>query len=414
MADSTIQIDLQLRKEQAEQRLRDFEQRAQKQLERLQAIQARYDRNPNGFTKNQLAASTTAYNNRVKDVQETKKQLENIQLQIDANSAKRTGRLFGLEISKNLEGFAKTFIGGYIGKELVGLGFAAMYTPGGNNRRVREAEAAAEGGITGGAIGAMFGPIGMAVGAVAGSLLGWAKKFIESEKELEGERVGRINSKIKQRYDSGANIQNDAFGRAVEMQGSRAVQMRMLMQRRNQILNGDGPYSVKTLQAQLDKMDDKESNQYKFLQEQFEKKLGEVSNLEGKIYQLTTKPIHKYTDPSSMLDSYAKQGLHSMRLGENTSRFIDSPEMKKYNQLLRDGKIEGVDFKMDDIFKSKPEANVPPITGIDFKALNNPVVGELDKIRRVLEKMAGRGDQTMGIQGTINRGTRMALNSFEM
>ena len=34
-----------------------------------------------------------------------------------------------------------------------------------------------------------------------------------------------------------------------------------------------------------------------------------------------------------------------------------------------------------------------PMAGIDFKALNNPVVRELSKIGRTLERIAGRGDR---------------------
>ena len=59
-ADSKITIDLELRKDQAEARLRQFEQRAAQQLERLQAVQARYDANPSAVTQNQLMASRLA------------------------------------------------------------------------------------------------------------------------------------------------------------------------------------------------------------------------------------------------------------------------------------------------------------------------------------------------------------------
>ena len=59
-ADSKIMIDLELRKDQAEARLRQFEARAAQQLERLQKVQAKYDANPTAFVKNQLNASSMA------------------------------------------------------------------------------------------------------------------------------------------------------------------------------------------------------------------------------------------------------------------------------------------------------------------------------------------------------------------
>ena len=70
-ADSKITIDLELRKDQAEARLRQFEQRAAKQLERLQVVQARYEANPTAFVRNQLMASRAAYSRRLGDVQAT-------------------------------------------------------------------------------------------------------------------------------------------------------------------------------------------------------------------------------------------------------------------------------------------------------------------------------------------------------
>ena len=138
--DSKIMIDLELRKDQAEARLRQFEAEASQYLEKLQKKQAQYAKNPTAFVKNQLDAVQGAYDRRIANIQGTGRDIRNLQMRIDEESARKGGRLFGMAVNKQTEKFVKQFVGAYVAREAMNLGFAAMYTPGGNNAGVRKAQ----------------------------------------------------------------------------------------------------------------------------------------------------------------------------------------------------------------------------------------------------------------------------------
>lgn len=430
-ADSKIMIDLELRKDQAEARLRQFEQRAAQQLQRLQAVQAKYDTNPTAFVKNQLNASMNAYNRRLTDVQGAGNQLTQLQAKIDEESARKGGRLFGIAVNKQTEQFAKQFVGAYVGREIMNLGFGAMYNPRGNNAGLRRAQETANGLTTGVQVGAMFGPWGAAIGAATGALLGLASATVKEQKALEEERVDRNNARIAQNIDSGRNLQNSAFDRLL---GTYALpkQLAMLNKRLQEVERGSGNVSIKSLEAKLEKMNqdgDHESANYQYHKELLERARREQSALQQRIFQTATQPIYKWTDPNRFTDSRAKQGLYS-GIAQH-QRMIDTDQDKMRNALLRAGADEnkvaaksgwlndlvlwgqgrsdkdtakskiaaslkksfGVDADLSDLKLEKPRNT---FAGIDFKALNNPVVTELRRIRSVLEKTADRGDRNIG------------------
>lgn len=372
MADSTIQIDLELRKEQAEQRLRNFEEMAREQLEKLQRVQARYDANPNGFTRNQLEATRRGYQNRLEGVADAQRQVEQLEIQLDQNSVKRGARLFGITVSENVARFAKQFVGAYLGRELINLGFAAAYTPGGNNANLRRAEAATEGAMTAGAMGfAIAGPMGAAIGGLTGAILGLSNEMVKQTKELQAQKTERINNRVLQGDRTARDIGNKAFATLVDQTVGRANQMEMLLKRRRNIEFGDGNFSLKTIESKLNRMTDPNSNRYKQLQEMHSQALAEKAQLEQEIFALLSTPIHQITDPSSLTDSFAKQGLYS---GIDTGK-------------------EGA------------------LAGIDFEAINNPVVNELKEIRGLLRTMAGSGDRQSGYGNVSRRAVNMVFDA---
>lgn len=372
MADSTIQIDLELRKEQAEQRLRNFEEMAREQLEKLQRVQARYDANPNGFTRNQLEATRRGYQNRLEGVADAQRQVEQLEIQLDQNSVKRGARLFGITVSENVARFAKQFVGAYLGRELINLGFAAAYTPGGNNANLRRAEAATEGAMTAGAMGfAIAGPMGAAIGGLTGAILGLSNEMVRQTKELQAQKTERINNRVMQGDRTSRDIGNKAFSTLVDQTVGRANQMEMLLNRRRNIEFGDGNFSLKTIESKLNRMTDPNSNRYKQLQEMHSQALAEKAQLEQEIFALLSTPIHQITDPSSLTDSFAKQGLYS---GIDTGK-------------------EGA------------------LAGIDFEAINNPVVNELKEIRGLLRTMAGSGDRQSGYGNVSRRAVNMVFDA---
>lgn len=438
MADSKIQIDLELRKEQAEQKLRNFEEMAREQLAKLQKVQARYDAKPNRFHENQVNATRQGYENRIQDIQRTQAEVEKIQMELDQNSVKKGGKLFGIAVSEQTEKFAKQFLGAYVGREIVQLGFRAAYTPGGNNAGTRQAEATAEGAMTGGAMGfAVAGPWGAAIGALTGAVLGLTDEMIKQSKELQAARIERKNARIHQMNTTGRDLSNRSFEMLIDQTPGRSQQMEMLLKRRKELMSGDGQYSLKTIEAQLAGMTDVNSNRYKQYQEMHSQVLAEKAQLEQKIFDLTATPIHRITDPSSMTDSFHKQGLYTGV--DHGSSYANSAPMQMYNALLRAGvKSESIDMdlmeKHSDYARKYGDAGRErleglwaekgvdvdfskinfseqnrPLGGIDFQALNNPVVGELKQIRNLLRLLADKGSNQRGFDPVQNRAIQIAF-----
>lgn len=379
-ADSKIIIDLELRKEQAEQRLRQFEQRAAQQLERLQIMQARYAANPTPFVRNQLNASRGAYGRRLDDVQAVGAQLQRLQFKIDEESARKGGRLFGMQVNKQTSAFVKQFLGAYAAGELMNLGFAAMYTPNANNAGLRKAQATAEGAVTGGQIGAAFGPYGAAIGVATGALLSLSSAIIKERKEIEAEKHNRTNSSISQRIDSGRNIQNEAFERVMSY-SARPARIARLQRRLKELESGKGDFSIASLDKQLNALEnegDHESAHYNKLKDLRERALSEKTQLQSQLFREAMTPYYKHSDVSQFADSRAKQGLYSGRAV--LQRAID----KEGNRNI-------------------------PINGIDFRELNNPVVNELRKIRSYLERVATTADKNGADNNAVQAVTRGAV-----
>lgn len=377
-ADSKIVIDLELRKQQAEDRLRQFEQKAAQQLERLQKVQARYAASPSAFTRNQLMASRLAYGRRLGDMQGEGARIRNLQLKIDEETARKGGKLFGLAVNKQTELFVKQFVGAYVMREAMNIGFAAMYTPGGNNAALRKAQGAAEGGTTGLQVGAAFGPWGAAIGAAVGALAGFTSALVKESKAIDAERAQRTNDITLRRIGTGRAIQNVAFERAVSMH-ARPAQISMLNRRIKELDEGAGQYSIKSLRQRLYRMErsgDHESNTYQAIKQMLQRSLAEKAQLQQQLFQTATKPYHQFRDVSQYADSKAKQGLYSGRAG---TQYMMTP---------------------------KGERRAIPINGVDFKNLNNPVVNELKSIRRNLEKIADRADRNIDESNAQGKWTR--------
>lgn len=427
-ADSKIMIDLELRKDQAEARLRQFEARAAQQLERLQKVQAKYDANPTAFVKNQLNASSMAYGRRLGEVQGAGQQIKDLQLQIDREEARKGGRLFGMAVNKETEKFVKQFVGAYVSREAMSLGFSAMYTPGGNNAGVRRAQSTAEGATTGAQVGAAFGPWGMAIGGVIGALGGLTSAIIKDTKEIDAARQRRRNAVADQRLDVGRQMQNEAFQQSVDMV-ARPAKIAKLSQRIEELKNGKGDFSIASLESKLRKLEDEgdyESNYHQKLESMLQRSQQELTQFQMQMFRESVKPYYQFRDVGNYADSKAKQGLYSGHA--ESVRMIDTPVSKIQNAIYAaggDGMKFGskwlnqwVDYANDmkgkgkgdvglskfqdkirekygvDVDLSKIDMTQPrnkPINGIDFKELNNPVVQELKGIRRNLERIAGRG-----------------------
>lgn len=88
-ADSKVEIELELRKEKAEQMLRQFEEKAAAQLERLNLVKAKYEKTPTAFVQNQLRVSQNAYDKRLDDVRKAKQDVLEIEQKIKADNVEK-------------------------------------------------------------------------------------------------------------------------------------------------------------------------------------------------------------------------------------------------------------------------------------------------------------------------------------
>ena len=442
-ADSKITIDLELRKDQAEARLRQFEQKAAQQLERLQKMQARYDNSPTAFNRNALMATSAGYNRALGNIQAAGAQVRGLQMKIDEESARKGGRLFGMMVNKQTEAFVKQFVGAYVAREAMDIGFSALYVAGGNNAGLRKLQGTTTGATTGVQVGAAFGPMGMAVGAVVGALAGLTSAIVKESKEIDAARATRANALTMQRLDVGRSIQNAAFDRAVAMR-ARPAQIARLKPRIDQLERGKGQYSISSLTAKLRELEeqgDHESNTYQALNQLLQRSMQERGQLQQRLFETVSRPYYQFRDVGQYADGKAKQGLYTGIAGE--TRMIDSPLAKVENAISRAGVsptalnrgqlrrwvdwvsgmqskgrgdegisafeqslerttgrkvgLQGIDF-------TQPRR--PPINGIDFKELNNPVVNELKNIRRKLDAIALTADRNANDKETGGKWTR--------
>lgn len=334
--DSKIKIALELEKAQAQQQLAQFEAAAEAQFKKLQAVQARYASSPTAFARNQLGASTMAFDRRLSSVQGAQANIEKLQLKIDKEEARNGGKLFGVAVNKQTEAFAKQFLGAYLGKELMNIGFAAAYQVGGNNANLRKAQETTEGAATGMQIGAAFGPMGAAIGAVTGGLIGLATASIKLQKEIQREQLERSNENYRNNRDTGRSIQNKMFDRLVD-QSTRGGQINLLKRRYDELAKGKGGFSLKSLDARIAKMEangDIESNDYKMAKENRSRALQELAGLSDSIVDASMKTTLGFQTMGGYNDSLAKQGIYVG--GEASSDFRGSMDVKEINKSTLD------------------------------------------------------------------------------
>lgn len=327
--DSKIKIALELEKAQAQQQLAQFEADAEAQLKKLQAVQARYAANPTAFARNQLGASTMAFDRRLSAVQGAQANIEKLQLKIDKDEARNGGKLFGVAVNKQTKAFAKQFLGAYLGKELMNLGFAAAYKVGGNNANLRKAQETTEGAATGYQVAG-------AIGAVTGGLIGLATASIKLQKEIQREQLERRNENFRYNRDTGRSVQNKMFDRLVD-QSTRGGQIDLLKRRYDELAKGKGGFSLKSLDARIAKMeanDDIESNDYKMAKENRSRALQELAGLSDSIVDASMKTTLGFQTMGSYNDSLAKQGIYVG--GEASSDFRGSMDVKEINKSTLD------------------------------------------------------------------------------
>lgn len=167
--------------------------------------------------------------------------------------SRRQGEEFGRaayrQIGKAVAGFAAS--------QIASIAFTAARTPGGDNVNVNRAESAVGGALQYGTMGAMLGgPIGAIIGGMAGTLAGLARHEAELAKQIGENRVQRSASVYNANVSAAARASDAAFGELLRghTSGERAS---MLEARREELRSGPGEWSIKNLEAEIRKREDR-------------------------------------------------------------------------------------------------------------------------------------------------------------
>lgn len=245
-------------------------------------------------------------------------------------------------------------VAGFVAHQLASTVFAAMKTPGGDNRNVNMAEAAVGGAMQYGTMGAMLGgPVGAAVGGLAGAIAGLAQEAIRQKKAVEARDLEIDNANYARARDTPIRASDQAFSQSLEMAGGWRQRVAMLRARRDEIANGDGKWSVRSLEKEL-KGVDPESAVSQRLMASLETQKNRVAALDAQLVQEGLPWQPGRLDAGSVTDSWAKRGI-----GIGAS--------------------------------------------VDVSQVNDRIMSEVQDCRRLLEKIAGMGTDRLHTVEAIQR-----------
>ncbi len=265
-------------------------------------------------------------------------------------SAGEFGRAAG-DVAGHMIGKA---VAGFVAHQLASTVFAAMKTPGGDNRKVNMAEAAVGGALQYGTLGAMVGgPVGAAVGGLAGAIAGLAQEAIRQKKAVEARDLEIDNADYARARNTPIRASDQAFSQSLEMAGGWRQRVAMLRARRDEIANGDGQWSVRSLEKEL-KGVDPESAVSQRLMASLETQKNRVAALDAQLVQEGLPWQPGRLDAGSVTDSWARRGI-----GIGAS--------------------------------------------VDVSQVNDRIMSEVQDCRRLLEKIAGMGTDRLHTVEAIQR-----------
>lgn len=309
--DDSVKIELEVRRDKAEAELRRFEMRAANIYERLERVRARYEATPNAFNRNTLNAVQGAFDRNAKRIADGRRGIEAITLRLDQEEARKGGRLFGMQVSKQLEGIVKQLALMHFGGQAVNLGFAMMRDPTGDNRGIDMAQEGVNGAMGGAMAGAAFGPWGMAIGACVGGLLGVAEAANKAKKDLEAERSMRASKIWHDNINTGLSYRQTSSDFLLSHM-SRPEKLKRMHQMLKELESGEGDFSVKSQKRFLDKFGtDTKSLAYQDQKKQYEMAQERVLRMREQIFNEQMQTRFGFTDPSKFADSFARQGLYA-------------------------------------------------------------------------------------------------------
>ena len=200
-------------------------------------------------------------------------------------------------------------VAGFVAHQVASTVFAAMKTPGGDNRAVGMAEAGVGGALQYGTMGAMVaGPIGAAVGAIGGAIAGLAGEAVRQKKALEARDAGIRMSDYARERDTPIAASDNAFRQSLEYSGGWRQRADAIRARRDAIANGEGSWSIKSLTETLKGLDP-ESNRGKAVAANLETQKQRVAQLDLQLLQEGLPWQPGRLEPGSVTDSFAKRGI---------------------------------------------------------------------------------------------------------
>lgn len=245
-------------------------------------------------------------------------------------------------------------VAGFVAHQLAGTVFSAMKTPGGDNRAVNMAEAGVGGALQYGTMGAMIaGPVGAAVGALSGALAGLAQEAVRQKKAVEARDLALDNADYARARDTPIRASDQAFAQSLEMAGGWRQRVAMLRARRDEIADGEGKWSVRSLEKEL-KGVAPESAVGQRLMASLETQKNRVAALDAQLVQEGMPWQLGRLDAGSVTDSWARRGI-----GIGAS--------------------------------------------VDVSQVNDRIMSEVQDCRRLLEKIAGMGTDRLHTVEAIQR-----------
>lgn len=214
---------------------------------------------------------------------------------------KKAGEVAGKAIGKAVAGF--------MAHEVATTIFNGLKTPGGDNRTINKAEAGIGGALKYGTMGAMIGgPLGAIIGGIGGAFMGVFQENQRQQKAVEARDVAIRDSDYRRRVNTEVGMTDSAFGKSLELAGGWRQRQEMIRARRDEIANGSGNWSIKSLERQL-KDADPESSRGKSILANLEMQKNRVAALDSQLVDEGLAVAPGRMDPGSVADSWAKRGV---------------------------------------------------------------------------------------------------------
>lgn len=199
-------------------------------------------------------------------------------------------------------------VAGLLAHEVSATIFSGLKTAGGDNRTVNKAESTVGGALKYGTIGAMFGPIGAAIGGLVGAGVGYLQEDQRQKGVVEQRDLAVRDADYRRNVNTAVGMADSAFDKSLGLAGGSRQRAEMIRARRDEIANGNGQFSIKSLERAL-KNADPESSRGQSLLANLEMQKNRVAQLDSQLVEEGLAVAPGRLDPGDVTDSLAKRGI---------------------------------------------------------------------------------------------------------